>query len=113
MFYEKFPQVLVTIYVFYALLTFLFFLMTTGFVCNHWENTRKNITSWEIWNGYQTIIQDPSSSIENIDEIFGKNQPLINKICLCDPFKGMTNDQLVEGYKTYYDYRNQTNASSV
>lgn len=64
-------------------------------------NMRKGRTTWEIWNKIDPLKFDRSVK-ENVADVFGKNPGLFGYIFPTNPFKGLSNLELVEKYANYY-----------
>ena len=108
---DDFPKIIAN-FIFLAF-CLVFVIMCSQFFIMHYSMAKKNITSWEKWNGFQDIIQDnnPDHFQENLKEVFGENLDCCHKFCPYSAFPDKTNEELVANYLPYSVIRENHSAN--
>jgi len=79
-----------------------FVLMTGSFLATTCYDAFSNRTSWEQWNNIDFKKYD-KGFISNLEDVFGPRNQWFWWFCPVSPWKGKSNDEISNGYLSYYD----------
>lgn len=89
------------IYFLYVFIGILFAMLTGTFMCSHCSSLCDNVTSWEEWNHI-----DPNryndGCVTNCEDVCGSAKQWYCWPCPYSPWKGVTNEELLERYTVDY-----------
>lgn len=84
----------------FVIFALMYAAMTMQFAYSVWNNAKKNITSWEEWNNIKYGFEQETES-DNIADLFGPDHRWWKVILPINPWKNMSNADLIKDYPTY------------
>lgn len=101
-FSKEMPSLWVMLFLIYLFVALMFMMLTGSFVCSHTYGVLVNQTQWEEW---RKCSRDKYSQgwVKNVEDVFGPIRYWYTYLLPVSPWKGYTNEELIENYKTGYE----------
>lgn len=86
--------------VLYIGIAIVFLIMTGNFFIVSFYNGTKNVTTWELWNGFEQSKYDEGSCCLNLEDVMGSGSRLLWLLPI-SPWKGTTVTEMASAYGSY------------